>query len=113
MSTYDKVKELCEKNGTTIKSLEKEIGLGNGTISYWKKGSPKAELISRVANYFNVSVDSLLENDNGAFVSYKVDVPFKFSHNENKKEIIKLLRIVEGLPKSDIQLLTEIAKKLK
>lgn len=113
MSTYDKVKELCEKNGTTIKSLEKEIGLGNGTISYWKKGSPKAELISRVANYFNVSVDSLLENDNGTFISYRIDVPLTFSQNDNKKEIIKLLRIAEDLSKKDIQLLTEIAKRFK
>ena len=45
----------------TINKLEKELGVGYSSIQKWKNThSPSAEKISKVANYFNVSLDYLL-----------------------------------------------------
>ena len=39
------------------------MGFGNGTIVKWDKASPNSEKLSKVADYFHVSVDYLLGRD--------------------------------------------------
>lgn len=48
------IRELCKKNGTSIKALERELGFGNGTISRWDKNVPAIGKVKAVANFFNV-----------------------------------------------------------
>ena len=57
---YKNVVALCKKHGISISKLEKEVGIGNGTIGRWEKSSPTVESIKKVADYFGVSVDSLI-----------------------------------------------------
>lgn len=57
---YDQILILCGKSGISIARLERETGLGNGTVRRWKKGDASVEKVKRVADYFGVSVDSLL-----------------------------------------------------
>jgi len=56
---YDQILILCGKSGISIARLERETGLGNGTVRRWKKGDASVEKVKRVADYFGVSVDSL------------------------------------------------------
>lgn len=58
---YDKIKELCKKKKLSICALEKAAGLGNGTISGWKTGSPTVEKLQAVAKVLGVKVSKLLE----------------------------------------------------
>jgi transcriptional regulator with XRE-family HTH domain len=58
---YDKIKALCEKKKISICALEKKAGLGNGTISGWKDGSPTLDKLQAVAKALNVKVSKLLE----------------------------------------------------
>lgn len=53
---------LCKEKGISIAKLEKEVGLGNGTIGKWAESSPKVDSLKSVADYFGVTVDSLIEN---------------------------------------------------
>lgn len=57
---FQNVCRLCRKKNISIAKLEREVGIGNGTIGKWDKSSPTAEKLKRVADYFGVSVDSLL-----------------------------------------------------
>jgi len=59
---YDKILILCGKSGISIARLERETNLGNGTIRRWKTGRANVETVKRVADYFRVSVDSLLSH---------------------------------------------------
>lgn len=59
---YEKVNGLCKAHGTNLTKIEKECGLANATMR-WKIGSPSAESLRRVADYFCVSVDYLLGPD--------------------------------------------------
>lgn len=63
MTTYEIVEELRCKEGISQGKLEKKIGLSNGQISKWKKNNPSAESLSKIANYFNVSIEYLLGSD--------------------------------------------------
>ena len=57
------IKDLCAQRKTSIKALERELGLGNGTIRRWDDSSPSYDKMQRVADYFSVSVDYLLGNE--------------------------------------------------
>lgn len=55
------IKKLCEDNGITVRQLEKQTGIGNGVIGKWKKSSPTIEKISKVADFFGVTIDTLIK----------------------------------------------------
>ncbi|ADZ83548.1 helix-turn-helix domain protein [Cellulosilyticum lentocellum DSM 5427] len=59
----EKIQELCRRNATTQSSLERELGFGKGTISKWDKSSPSTDKLQKVADYFHVSIDYLLERE--------------------------------------------------
>ena len=54
------ISALCKKENISIARLEKELGLGNATISRWSRSSPTVENLKKVADYFGVTVDQLL-----------------------------------------------------
>lgn len=60
MTLRDRIKELANKRGMSLPVLESELGFGNGTIVKWDKASPNTEKLTKVADYFHVSVDYLL-----------------------------------------------------
>lgn len=58
---YTRIKELCAENGITINKLESEIGMSQYSIGKWKNTTtPTIDKISRIAKYFNVSIDYLV-----------------------------------------------------
>ena len=59
---YDNVKRLCEEKGMSISQLEKEAGLGNGTIGGWKTSVPRIDTVESVAKALRVKVDRLLKD---------------------------------------------------
>ena len=60
MTLRDRIRELANKKGMSLPVLESELGFGNGTIVKWDKASPNSEKLTKVADYFHVSVDYLL-----------------------------------------------------
>ena len=60
---YENVKRLCEKHKTNIATVEKACGIANGTIEKWagKDAAPRIDTVKAIADYFGVSVDSLLQ----------------------------------------------------
>lgn len=58
---YQRIKELCNRKGISISKLESDLGFGNSSIKKWNTGtSPSVDKISKIAEYFNVSIDYLL-----------------------------------------------------
>lgn len=58
---YTRIKELCAENGITINKLENAIGMSQYSIGKWKNTTtPTIDKISRIAKYFNVSIDYLV-----------------------------------------------------
>ena len=57
---YETVKELCKKKNISVSRLEKEAGLGNGTIAAWKQFEPKLSTLEKVADALGISVTTLI-----------------------------------------------------
>ena len=58
---YGNVLRLCYEKNMTIQQLEKEAGLGNGTIGGWKNSSPRVDSLQAVARVLKVKVEKLLK----------------------------------------------------
>lgn len=56
----ERIKELCKNNKITIKSLEKELEIGNGSIAKWTKSKPSVENVLKISQKFNVTLDWLV-----------------------------------------------------
>lgn len=51
MKYYNKVKDYCDKEGISIHSLEKQCGIGNGTIFGWQaeNSTPNITTLEKLA----------------------------------------------------------------
>ena len=59
-SIFEIVKDLCEKQGISLNTLEEKLGLGRNSLYGLKRNQPSAERLQQIADYFNVSTDYLL-----------------------------------------------------
>ena len=58
--TFEKIRELADKQGISLNKLEEKLGFSRNTIYNMKKSTPNVERVSMIADYFNVSTDYLL-----------------------------------------------------
>lgn len=77
--TFDK---LCKERGTTATALALKLGLSKGNTNSWRKGgNPSAEVLVRIADELNCTVDALLGRQ------------FSFNNlSDEERELLKLFR---------------------
>lgn len=68
-----KLRDLRIKKNITQKELSKHLGVSDRTVGYYETGEriPPADVLIKIANYFNVSLDYLLDrpiNNNGSII---------------------------------------------
>ena len=54
---YAKIKELCKKQGVSVRKLEKDLGFSTGSVCKWDNNSPSFERIAKVSSYLKVPID--------------------------------------------------------
>ncbi|MBQ3086988.1 MAG: helix-turn-helix transcriptional regulator [Clostridia bacterium] len=67
-TTYDKIVQLCTARGIRLSSLAQAIGIRSSVFTELKKGRTQqlsAKTLQKVADYFGVSTDRLLESSEG------------------------------------------------
>lgn len=60
MCIVDTIRQLANKKGMSLTTLEQAVGLGNGTIGKWKKQSPSCDKIKLVADFLSVDINYLV-----------------------------------------------------
>lgn len=56
------VKALCNSKKITFAELERQLNFASGSIRKWDKQSPSSDRVKKVAEFFNVSIDYLLDH---------------------------------------------------
>ena len=60
----EKIKKLCDESGMSLNDLEEQIeGVGVNTIYRWDISAPNVMRVKAVAEFFNVSMDWLLDRE--------------------------------------------------
>lgn len=58
---YAVIKEICDKKGISVAQLERDAGLGNGTISGWKDGDARLTNLDKVAEALGMKTETLVK----------------------------------------------------
>lgn len=68
---YDKYRQLCKSVGKSPSAVAIELGISKGTVSTWKNlgRTPQVAQLQKVADYFHITVDQLLEENKNAPVA--------------------------------------------
>ena len=59
-SLIERIEHVIKARGTTFKRVERECGLGNGTIKRWGEQSPRLDKLALVSEHLQVSLDYLV-----------------------------------------------------
>lgn len=67
-TSVQKILDICEARGVTISRVLDSLGLSRSLGSQWKAGKqkPSADKLQQIADYFGVSVDTLIGRENSA-----------------------------------------------
>lgn len=57
----DNIRALCAAHKVSLSELEKACGLGRNTVTRWNTNEPSVYKVKAVADFFGVTVDSLLD----------------------------------------------------
>lgn len=97
MTLFERIKFLTKKQGKNLKSVALDLGFGENYLYTWKRQTPSAENLQKVADYFHVSTDYLLGRTDVK------EVPTKKEPSIDDDDILTLYRIdTDGLSEEDI-----------
>ncbi len=82
MMFYERLREICKERGTTVTNMLSKLGIATGSTGNWKKGSlPNGEILIKIADYLNTSIDYILLGE------YRNDI------SKEEKKLIELYRM--------------------
>ena len=104
-TTFDRIKELAEKRGKSLPAVSADLKFSDNLFYRWKTSNPKASDLAKVADYFHVSVDYLLDDDISEITLSDKSTAQKSEHyllthfhrlsNSSKKELLNFLQYLE------------------
>lgn len=96
---YERLKLLCEEKGIKLTNLIQELGMSSGNMNKWKNGVvPKGNTLSKLADYFNVSVDYLIgKTDEQTNIYHTNNINSNFVQGNNSGSIS--IKNIEQKPK--------------
>ena len=95
--TFDRIKELAQKQGLSINLLEEKLGYSRNTIYNLKNSKPSTERISEIADYFHVSTDYLLGRTDNPAIAGNLHV----NEPDDIDKIIDHAMLFDGKPLTD------------
>ncbi|WP_434310472.1 helix-turn-helix domain-containing protein [Hominifimenecus sp. rT4P-3] len=94
MTTYETIKKLCDEKNIAVTALEKELGFGRGSIGKLRNSSTSAERLQKIADYFHVTVNDLMNNTDNAH-SLKTDLTSK-DEKDIKKDLDNIMKKISS-----------------
>jgi transcriptional regulator with XRE-family HTH domain len=94
---FEQFKNICALNNTSPTNTLKNLNISTGNLSSWKKGGkPNAEILQKIATYFNVSTDYLLGNEPLTHASNDI------KHDEIESALFNEIKDMDKETKKDI-----------
>ena len=82
MNFYERLRGICKENGTSVTSMLSRLGISTGSTGNWKKGQlPKGDILIKIADYLNTSIDYILLGE------YRSDI------SKDEKKLVELYRL--------------------
>ncbi|MBC2103991.1 helix-turn-helix domain-containing protein [Listeria booriae] len=95
MTTFTRIKLLCDNQKISLNTLEEHTGLGKNTIRKWDTVNPSVDKLQAVADYFKVSLDFLVGRDieglESQYAQLVIDETIREKHLKEYKSLIDKL----------------------
>ena len=104
--TFDRIKEIADKQGYSLRTINNAAMLGHNTIYGWKFKEPTVNHVEAVANVLGVSVNYLLGNTDNPDNSVET-LPLAFVDLDTDLDAIVSLIESANLSKLQLQTLKE------
>jgi transcriptional regulator with XRE-family HTH domain len=88
---YTRIEKLCKERNINITTMCKDSGASRGSLSdlkFGRKQSLSVDTLTKIASYFNISVDALLGEEE------KEKSPDEYVLTEGERKLIELFRKV-------------------
>lgn len=59
---YQKIKEIADRKGVSIRKIEIETGITPSSIYHWNEIKPSVDKVAKVAKYLGVTVEEIVSN---------------------------------------------------
>lgn len=104
--SYEKFHDIIKKKKVKIIDVSRATGISNSTLYEWSAGkyTPKIDKLSKIADFLNVDVNDLIDDDKG--VDIKVPQP------EMASDCVELLSYFVQLGDNDKAILIDMAKNM-
>ncbi|MEK4148963.1 helix-turn-helix transcriptional regulator [Robertmurraya sp. FSL W8-0741] len=103
MTTFTRIKKLCNERKISINELENALGYSKNTLYRLKTQTPGADKLQKIADYFNTSTDYLLGRTNNPHLDNDDEITDddfrkieRFARNLTPNNRKKALRILEA-----------------
>jgi len=112
----NRLKTLREEHTLLQKELAKKLGLTQQTISLYEsnKREPDIKTLKKIANFFEVSVDYLIENDSECLLEdnkeLSPELKYLYVKITKSKDLQLLFQEIKDLNPIALKLVTKIAK---
>lgn len=125
MTTYERIQELSKERGLSVRELGRKLDIGETTIYKWKTQTPKLDVLEKVADYFDVSVDYLVGRTDKKlpFDRWEKMYGDAVREEQSKYNVSKTSDLAENdvvftfegkkIPKEDLALIREIIKRTR
>ena len=107
---YERIKEFAQLNGKSIRQIENDLKITHGNIKKWQKSTPSIDSVVRMADYFGVSIDTLLgrETESPASEDERTLLRLFRSMSEQGKTI--LLQVAEATARTYIKKSADVSE---
>lgn len=112
ISIFNRIENLVKKKGLTLSRVERECGLGNGTIKRWENQSPRLDKLVSVARFLDVSLDFLVFGISHPASSREPDLNMLKQEqglngelvalSEMESDLITMMRLLPAAQKKDL-----------
>lgn len=115
---YERIESLCKQYHITITVMCKESGASRASITDLKMGrkqSLSANTLTKIASYFDVSVDYLLgkTNQKKPFINEDEELTEYLEELKNRSEMRMLFKLAKGASKADVEQAVKIIEALR
>lgn len=103
---YERIKELASKNGKSLAQIEKEMEIPRGSIKNLKKHSPSVDAVAKLADYFGVSIDTLIGRAEDEDINMMLSNPeyralFKKTAKMSRQDLEFVKRLIDSINVDD------------
>lgn len=111
---YQNFEELCKQRNIKPNKVSKETGVSTATLTSWKQGkyTPKPDKLKLIADFFNVSLEFLMRNEDVQWNPLEQTIDYTISLSEEEQDLLMKYRKADDTQKEIIRRILAYSDKM-